>query len=124
MTNTIILVACGGALGAAGRFLLTTWLFVPGEFPWPTLAINVAGSLGIGLLWGFGLQQPWFESWGRYFLVVGVLGGFTTFSAFSLETVGFVESARHGAALGYVSLSVAGCVAAAWLGQLLATDFF
>ncbi len=122
MINAIALVACGGALGAVCRFLVTTAFFVPGQFPWPTLAINVVGSLGIGIAWGLGVQQPWFESWGRYFLVVGVLGGFTTFSAFSLETISLVEGGRSLAALGYAALSMALCVAAAWIGQYLATD--
>jgi len=114
-------VALGGAFGATGRFLLSTWLFVPGQFPWPTLAINIAGSLGIGLLWGVYGQHGWFESWGRYLLVVGFLGGFTTFSAFSLETVGLVEGGRASAAAGYTIASVAGCVLAAWIGQRIAT---
>jgi CrcB protein len=121
--QVLLLVAFGGAIGACGRFALTTWLFVPGQFPWPTLLINVAGSFGIGLIWGLGLQQAWFEAWGRYLLVVGILGGFTTFSAFSLETVALVEGGRTAAGLGYVLASVAGCVAAAWLGQLLAADY-
>ena len=99
------------------RFLLTTWLFVPGQFPWPTLLINIVGSFGIGLLWGLGYQQPWFETWGRYLLVVGVLGGFTTFSAFSLETVGLVEGGRAAEAVIYVVASVLTCVVGAWLGQ-------
>ncbi len=113
-------MALGGALGASGRFLLSTWLFVPGQFPWPTLVINIAGSLGIGLLWGLYGQQAWFESWGRYLLVVGLLGGFTTFSAFSLETTGLVEGGRITAAGTYVVSSLVGCVVAAWIGQRIA----
>jgi fluoride exporter len=123
MPKMLMLVACGGALGACGRFLLTTWLFVPGQFPWPTLLINLLGSFGIGVIWGMGLQQEWFESWGRYLLVVGLLGGFTTFSAFSLETIALLESGRILAGLSYVLLSVLVCIAAAWLGQLLSTDY-
>ncbi len=121
MLESLVAVALGGALGAVGRFLVSTVFFVPGEFPWPTLAINIAGSLGIGLLWGLYGQHAWFESWGRYLLVVGFLGGFTTFSAFSLETVGLFEGGRLGAAAGYVGASVIGCVLAAWLGQRLTT---
>jgi len=123
VAKLLLLVACGGALGACGRFLLTTWLFVPGQLPWPTLVINFAGSFGIGLLWGLGAQQPWFDAWGRYLLVVGVLGGFTTFSAFSLETIGLLEDGRAVAAGGYALGSAVGCVAMAWAGQLLATDY-
>ena len=119
MIHSLYWIALGGAVGAMSRFLLTTWLFVPGQFPWPTLLINFAGSFGIGLLWGVGFQQPWFETWGRYLLVVGVLGGFTTFSAFSLETVGLVEGGRVPEAVAYVMASVLSCVIAAWLGQRL-----
>jgi fluoride exporter len=115
-------VAFGGALGAAGRFLISTWMFVPGRFPWATLAINIAGSFAIGVLWGVGQHQPWFDNWGRYLVVTGVLGGFTTFSAFSLETVALLESGRHAQALGYVVASVLGCVAMALLGQRIAND--
>ena len=114
-----LLVALGGAIGARGRYALSTLLFVPGQFPWATLAINIAGSLGIGVLWGIGLQQPWFELWGRHLLVVGLLGGFTTFSAFSMETVSLWEAGRPLGAVGYISASVVGCIAAAWFGQRL-----
>lgn len=121
LAESVLWVALGGAFGAAGRFLLSTVFFVPDQFPWPTLVINIAGSLGIGLLWGYYGQHGWFESWGRYLLVVGFLGGFTTFSAFSLETVGLLEGGRPAAAAGYVGASLAGCVIAAWLGQRLAS---
>jgi len=120
MLASIFWVALGGSLGAAGRFLISTVLFVPGQFPWATLVINIAGSFGIGLLWGFGHQHAWFEQWGRYLLVVGLLGGFTTFSAFSLETVGLVEGGRFAGAAGYVCASMLGCVLAAWAGQRIA----
>jgi fluoride exporter len=119
MTQALFWVAAGGALGAIARFLVSTWLFMPGRFPWATLAINIAGSLAIGLLWGVGQTQPWFENWGRYLLVVGVLGGFTTFSAFSIETAALMESGRHVQALAYVLASVIGCVLMALLGQRL-----
>lgn len=117
MIESALWVALGGAMGATGRFLVSTLFFIPGQFPWPTLVINIAGSLGIGLLWGLYGQHGWFESWGRYVLVVGFLGGFTTFSAFSLETVGLMEGGRLTAAAGYVVASIVGCVAAAWFGQ-------
>lgn len=113
-------VTLGGGLGALARFLVSNWLFLPGRFPWATLAINIAGSFAIGLLWGIGQQQAWFENWGRYLLVVGVLGGFTTFSAFSLETAALAENGRYLQALGYVLASAFGCVLMALLGQRLA----
>lgn len=120
--HAMLWVALGGALGALGRFAISTWLFMPGRFPWATLAINIAGSFAIGLLWGLGQQQAWFDNWGRYLLVVGVLGGFTTFSAFSLETAALMESGRHAQALTYVLASVVACVLMALLGQRLADN--
>lgn len=122
MINAMAWVMLGGSLGALGRFLISTWLITPGRFPWATLVINIAGSFAIGVLWGFGQQQPWFENWGRYLLVVGVLGGFTTFSAFSLETAAMVESGRHAQALGYVLASVLSCVVLALAGQRIADN--
>jgi len=112
-------VLLGGGIGALARFLLATWFATPDRFPWVTLFINIAGSLGIGLLWGLGQQQAWFEQWGRYLLLTGLLGGFTTFSAFSLETVGLIEAGRLLPALGYALASVVVCVGAAWLGLRL-----
>ena len=119
MIKAMLWVTLGGGLGALARFLISTWLFAPGRFPWATLVINIAGSFAIGVLWGLGQQQPWFEQWGRYLLVVGVLGGFTTFSAFSLETTALLESGRHWQALGYALASVGLCVLMALLGQRL-----
>ena len=117
LSKALFWVALGGSIGAVGRFLVSTWLFVPDRFPWATLVINIAGSLAIGFLWGLGQQQPWFDNWGRYLLVVGLLGGFTTFSAFSLETVAMIDGQRYLQAAGYVFGSMLVCVAAAWTGQ-------
>lgn len=113
-------VALGGACGALARFGIATWFADPGRFPWATLFINIAGSFAIGLLWGVCQQQAWFEQWGRYLLVTGLLGGFTTFSAFSLETVALIDAGRYLPAGAYVLSSVLVCVAAAWLGLRLA----
>ncbi len=85
--NVILAVAAGGALGATGRFLVGKMMFQlmgPG-YPWGTFTVNIIGSFLIGLLvelfaLKFNLSNQW-----QAFLVVGVLGGFTTFSAFSLE---------------------------------------
>ena len=108
MTYTLPLVAFGGALGASLRFLATlAW-----PAPWGVLAVNVAGSFLIGLLavrLAPGLAP---------FLLTGVLGGFTTFSAFSIETVALIERGAAGAALAYVAASVIGAVALAGAGYL------
>lgn len=75
-----LLVAIGGALGSMARYWVGTALNTTG-FPWGTLAVNVLGSAAIGVLGGLNLGTP-----GRLLLITGMLGGFTTFSAFSLET--------------------------------------
>lgn len=114
-------VALGGALGAVARYLVSVaFSSTPGlgaGFPWATLTINLTGSLGIGLAWGSWSHLPWFQDWGRAFLVVGVLGGFTTFSAFSLESLMLINAGRWSAAIAYAMASVVGCLLAAWLGQ-------
>jgi len=109
MILTLIPVALGGALGATLRWLAGLAV----TFPLGTLAVNVAGSLAIGLIWA-GLAARWHP-----FVITGVLGGFTTFSAFSLDTLRLVEAGRMTAALGYVAgsviLSLAACAAGLWL---------
>jgi CrcB protein len=121
--SSVLWVLIGGGIGAVGRFAMTGWIsgwaVAPAQFPWATVFINIAGSFAIGLLWGLGHEQPWFQQWGRYLLVTGVLGGFTTFSAFSLETVALIESGRPGPAVANAAASVFGCVLAAWLGLKL-----
>ena len=119
----IAAVALGGALGAVMRYLMTlavaTAPGLGGGFPWATLTVNLAGCLGIGLAWANWSHSSWFHDWGRAFVVVGVLGGFTTFSAFSLETLMLTDAGRWGAAAAYVVASVVGCLLAAWLGLRL-----
>jgi CrcB protein len=119
--NATLLVMVGGAIGAACRYQLgrlTFHLFGPG-LPWGTLAANLTGALAMGLLVGAlarGLDQA--ESV-RLLVGVGLLGGFTTFSAFSLETFGMVERGQLALAIGYALLSVIGSVAALFAGLLM-----
>jgi CrcB protein len=93
----VFLVAAGGALGSVARYLLG--IALNGALPWGTLAANIAGSAAIGLVAGWGVQGPM-----RLFLVPGLLGGFTTFSAFSLEAALLWERAPWMGAL-YVAAS-------------------
>lgn len=119
--SAIVAVALGGALGAVARHLMSlAAATIPGlgvGFPWATLTVNLAGCLGIGFAWANWSHLPWFQDWGRAFLVVGVLGGFTTFSAFSHETLMLMDAGRWGAAGAYATASVVGCLLAAWLGH-------
>lgn len=119
--SQIVAVALGGALGSVGRFLLAGWVGrqVGTGFPWGTLAVNVIGGLVMGVLIEL-MAQSWDVSPAvRAFLTVGVLGGFTTFSAFSLETMLLFQRGEIGAALAYVAASVVLCVGAVWCGLRL-----
>jgi fluoride exporter len=113
----LFLVAAGGAIGAVARYGVGTAalrLFGPG-FPWGTLAVNLAGGLAMGLVAGAIPADPRGTAL-RLFLAVGVLGGFTTFSAFSLEVVAMLERGAIGPALAYVGASVLGAVVLLWVG--------
>lgn len=112
----LLAIGLGGAVGAIARYSLGL-LFVGQTFPWGTLTINVAGSFIIGALWSLCGEQDWFLSWGRGFLLVGILGGFTTFSAFSLETLLLINNGRIAVATTYVMASVGLCLLSVWLGS-------
>lgn len=119
--NPLIPVMIGGALGAGARHLVGALMLArlgPG-YPWWTLSVNVVGGFLMGLLAGVLARTGGSEQL-RYFLGVGILGGFTTFSAFSLETWRMIETGQIGIAIGYASASVIGSVAALALGIGLA----
>lgn len=117
----LLLVMAGGAIGAGLRFLLgrfTLHHFGPG-FPWGTLTVNLVGGLAMGIVIGlFARFGSGGEGW-RLFVGVGILGGFTTFSAFSLETANMIERGAMGLAAGYALISVIGSVAALFAGLWL-----
>ncbi len=118
----LFLVALGGALGSAARYLLSrqvaAWL--GSGFPWGTLAVNVLGGLSMGLLVGALAARPVAGPELRTFLGAGILGGFTTFSAFSLEVVELVGQGAVGAASVYVAASVLASVGALGVGLVCA----
>ena len=93
----ILLVALGGALGCAARFALSGLLQKPGGFPYGTLAVNALGCLAAGVVLGLMENKGWSEDV-RTFLMPGVLGGFTTFSAFGAETLTLWQSGAAGLA--------------------------
>jgi CrcB protein len=120
--QSFILVGIGGAIGAmarfgAGKLIGHVW---PASFPLATLLINILGSTLMGVLVGLlaRLTPSWSET-ARLFAAVGVLGGFTTFSAFSLETVMLIERGDMLWAGAYVLLSVVVCLAGLYLGLLV-----
>ena len=114
----------GGALGAGGRYLVNVSamrLVGPG-FPWATLFVNVVGSLVMGVLVGVFAARS-LTHW-QPFAMTGILGGFTTFSAFSLETAMMLERGRYGPAAAYVGVSVVCAIAALFVGLMIARKLF
>ena len=110
-----LLVFLGGGAGAVARFLLGRMLSAPAGFPWVTFGNNVAGSFALGLLVIYCKDRPGWSA----LLGVGVCGGFTTFSAFSVETLRLLESDAYASAAGYVLGTVALALAGAWIGMQL-----
>lgn len=113
-------VALGGALGSMGRYYATAIMvrLTGPEFPWGTILINVVGSLIIGLVASLTAPAGRFAAPEavRMFIMTGVCGGFTTFSSFSLQTMGLLREGRTGEALANIVLSVVICVLAAAAG--------
>lgn len=116
--NMILAVASGGAIGAVARFLVGKGvlnLMGPG-LPWGTFTVNILGSFIIGLLVEvFALRMHSSHEW-QGFLIVGVLGGFTTFSAFSLEVALMIEKGQITTAMGYAFASLFLSVVALFIG--------
>jgi fluoride exporter len=113
-------VALGGAIGSTGRYALSRAVatVAGGSFPWGTLLVNASGSLLIGFLAGLALPdgRPSLSADARAFLLIGVLGGFTTFSSFSLETLNLARDGDWLGAAANVTGSVALCLFAVWVG--------
>lgn len=124
----LLLVALGGAIGASARYgvgMAALRLMPNAAWPWGTFAANLIGGLLMGLLTGWlalrgGAEQETI----RLFAAVGVLGGFTTFSAFSLETMLMIERRQWALAGGYVLASVVLAIAALFFGLMIARRAF
>lgn len=123
MPTVIIAVAAGGAIGATFRWAVVRWAshLLGLGFPWGTLIVNIVGSLVMGVA-AVLMMERFPGSWGRYapFLMTGVLGGFTTFSAFSLDALFLIERGRNMAAASYIGGSVGLSIAGLWAGLVLA----
>ncbi len=119
--NHLVLVAIGGALGSTARYLtglVTLRWFGPG-FPWGTLAVNIVGSLAIGIFAELIARRFDSSPELRLFIVTGILGGFTTFSAFSLEVSSMIERGDYLSAGGYIFASLVISIAAVFAGLAL-----
>ena len=119
--RTLLLVGLGGALGSMARYAVAVLMLqhASTRFPWGTLAVNVLGCLAAGLLAGLSERHGWIDAEVRAFLFAGVLGGFTTFSAFGLDALALLRRGETGAALAYAAASVVLGLMAAWVGMRL-----
>ena len=121
----LLLVALGGAIGSAARYLLSLIvraLMPHSVWPWGTLVANSLGGFLMGVLMGFVWSEGRLVDGTerlRLLLGVGVLGGFTTFSSFSIEAVSMLERRAYMDAALYVGISVIGAIGAVWLGLFL-----
>jgi CrcB protein len=118
----LILVAVGGGLGAGARYLINIFVtrLIGPSFPWGTLCINIAGCLAMGLFIEVLAQRANTSAELRMFVATGILGGFTTFSAFSLDFAVLWERGATVPAFGYMLASVVGSLLALFLGLWLA----
>ena len=118
-----LLVGVGGFMGSVTRYLVSGWVHRILDNPWfpyGTLVVNVTGSLTIGFLAGLAETRSLFSSEARLFVFIGILGGFTTFSSFSLETFTLVRNSQTFAALANVACQLILGFLGVWAGNLLA----
>lgn len=121
MTQTLA-IAAGGAIGALLRFWASNGVYalLGRGFPYGTLVVNVLGSLAMGYLYIVMIERAALAPEWRAFALVGLLGAFTTFSTFSIETLTLIEQASYAKALTNMVVSVFACVGAAFVGVVLA----
>ena len=121
--KNMLLVALGGAAGSVLRYSIGVWLkqAFDGSFPLATLVVNLLGSLLIGLLAGYAGRQEWMSGDGWLLLATGLCGGFTTFSALSLEGFRMLQSGAVGTALLYLGASVVVGLALCAVGYRIST---
>ena len=117
----LLAIAGGGALGAVLRFSMSSNIYrVFGrEFPYGTLAVNVLGSLLMGLFFILIIERGTLSAEWRSVIMIGFLGAFTTFSTFSIETLALLESGELSRAVLNIFLSVVLCLGATWLGLVI-----
>ena len=122
MLQKLFYVTAGGGLGSALRYLVSGWTqraSGSAAYPVGTLAVNILGCLAIGVLGAIFAAPHRVREETRLFLMIGVLGGFTTFSSFAFETFNLADDGARGRALANVLLTNALCLLAAWIGYRL-----
>lgn len=121
MIKNILLVGLGGSIGSIGRYLCQKWFTANylHSFPWGTFAVNILGCFLIGIFWGISFRTfDSNESW-KLLLMTGLCGGFTTFSAFTLEGIGLIKEQKLALFFSYVAASVLLGLAATYAGMKL-----
>lgn len=120
MLKNFLLVGLGGSLGSMLRYG-SSLLITSKHFPYSTLAINITGSFIIGLVFALSMKDDFFSQNWKLFLATGICGGFTTFSAFSIENMHLLQNGKYAIALTYIILSIVLGTAAAYIGFKLIT---
>ena len=122
-----LVIGLGGALGSMLRFGLGSWIDSSAQktgpiFPWGTIVVNITGCFVIGFIAAIsaGEGRLMISSLTRQFIMIGILGGYTTFSSFSLQTLLLAQDGQWGSAVANVVLSVVLCLVGVWLGAALA----
>lgn len=115
MYKNILLVGLGGGVGSILRYGVSV-LIHSKLFPYATLAVNIIGSFIIGVVFALSIKQEGLPDTWKLFLATGICGGFTTFSAFSLENMGLIQSGKYGMALTYILISIVLGILATFLG--------
>ena len=119
--NQVLAIAAGGAVGSVLRFWMSTWVhsFAGRSFPYGTLTVNVLGCLAMGFLFVLFVDRLSDNAVLRAGVLIGVLGGFTTFSSFSIETLNLIEQGAWLKAVMNMTGSLLLCVGATWVGVIL-----
>ena len=122
MIKNILLVGLGGATGSILRFLCQKWIasFTSLSFPLGTFLVNITGCFLIGLFFSYGTKHEYFNYNMQLLLMTGLCGGFTTFSAFTLESMGLIKEDKTGLFLLYIGGSVILGLLATWFGIKIA----
>lgn len=121
MLERLLAIACGGAIGSLFRYLLSGWVegyFENRNFPMGIFVCNVVGSFAIGIIVGLMMNKTELSAIWRLFLVVGLCGGFTTFSSFSLDNITLLRSGALGMAMVNIIFSVVACLLATYVGLI------
>jgi CrcB protein len=126
VTLRLLAICFGGAVGTGARYLLSEWVVrrLDHAFPFGTLAVNVIGSFLVAVLMFLGVEATALSPTLRLTLTTGVMGGFTTYSAFSFETLRSLQQGQWGLALTNVLVTLLGCLAACALGWALARRLY